>query len=123
MITENIELLRRYLTGAESAEPVPLNGYRPGERFRNLLWHVRNPFHNFDCYVVGLSDKPFTRVGLFPDDTFNPHGGWNWAMCRYHFLRLPFLSYAHHHFKFYFGWRAGGAFGIELKFASKEVFP
>jgi len=104
-------------------EPIPPAWYRPGGRFRTFLWHLRNPCHNFACYGIGLSDKPFTVTGLFPDNTFNPHGGWNWAVCRYHFLRLPFISYAHHRFKFYFGWRTGGAFGIELKFGSKEVFP
>jgi len=104
-------------------EPVPPAWYRPGQRCRNVLWYFRNPFHNFDCYVIGISDQPFTRVGRYPDDTFNPHGGLNWSVSRYKCLRLPFISYVQGRFKAYAGWRAGGAFGLELKFGSRKKAP
>src|SRR5437588_1171288 len=42
-------------------EPVAPAWYRPGKHNRNLAWHLRNPFHNFDGYVIGVSDKSFTR--------------------------------------------------------------
>ena len=101
-------------------EPVAPDWYRPGKHCRNLLWHLRNPCHNFSCYVIGISDKSFTRVGRFPSEVFNPGGGWNWAVCRYKRLRLPFVSYNRGRFRFYSGWRAVGDFGLELKLAAKE---
>ena len=104
-------------------EPVAPDWYRPGKSCRNVLWHLRNPCHNFDSYVIGLSDKPFTRTGRFPANNFNPNGGWNWAVCRYKRLRLPFTSYAQGSFRFYCGWREGGSFGIELKFAAERQIP
>jgi hypothetical protein len=104
-------------------EPVAPDWYRPGKRCRDVMWHLRNPCHNFNCYVIGLSDKPFTRRGRFPADTFNPNGGWNWAVCRYKRLRLPFISYTRGSVRAYCGWRAAGAFGIELKLAAKKEVP
>ena len=100
-------------------EPVAPDWYRPDGHFRTLMWHLRNPFHNFDCYVIGLSDKRFIRAGRFPEETFNPIGGWNWGACLFHGVRLPYVSYIHGRVRAYFGWRPGGAFGIELKLHSK----
>jgi hypothetical protein len=100
-------------------EPVAPDWYRPGGQFRNLMWHLRNPFHNFDFYVIGLSDKRFIRVGRFPEETFNRDSGWNWGACLFHGVRLPYLSYIHGRVRAYCGWRPGGAFGLELKLHSK----
>jgi hypothetical protein len=105
-------------------EPVAPDWYRPGRGCRNFMWHMRNPFHNFDFYVVGIVEKPFTRVGRFADRISNPNDGWNWAVCRYKRLRLPFIDFKRGGFEFYFGWRTGGAFGIKLNFTKpKEVPP
>lgn len=104
-------------------EPVPPDWYRPGKSFRKLTWHLRNPCHNFDCYVIGISDKRFTVAGRFPSDTFNPNGGWNWTVCRYKCCRLPFLSYSRGRVRAYCGWRTGGAFGLELKLAAHVESP
>jgi len=104
-------------------EPVAPDWYRPGKCCRNFMWHLRNPCHNFNGYVIGLEDKPFTRTGRVPAHNFNPNGGWNWAVCRYKRLRLPFISYSRARFRFYWGWREGGSFGIELKFAAKKEVP
>jgi len=101
-------------------EPVPPKWYRPGQRARNLLWHLRNPFHNFDCYVIGLSDKAFIRYGRFPEDTFNPYDGWNWGVCSYKCLPFPYLSYTKGRLRAYCGWRPGGAFGLELRLGSRK---
>jgi len=100
-------------------EPVAPDWYRPGGRCRNLMWHLRNPCHNFDCYVIGFSDKRFIRVGRFPEETFNPNGGWNWGSCRSHGVRFPYISYIRGGVRAYCGWRPGGAFGTELKLAAK----
>ena len=88
------------------------------------MWHLRNPCHNFDFYAIGIVDKPFTRVGRFPAHISNPNNGWNWAVCRYRRLRLPFIDYKRNRFEFYFGWRANGAFGLKFNFAKpKEPSP
>jgi hypothetical protein len=31
-----------------------------------LKWHYRNPFHNFDNYVIGVADQEFVRSGKYP---------------------------------------------------------
>ena len=98
-------------------EPKAPDWYRPGQCCRDFLWHLRNPCHNFTFYVIGIADKPFTRTGCYPGRASNPHGGWNWATCRYKRLRLPFMDYHRGRFEFYCGWRNGGNFGMKLNFA------
>ena len=100
---------------------MPPPSYREGKCCRRFTWYVRNPFHNFDHYVIGIADKPFTRVGRFPDQVANPNGGWNWAVCRYRNLRLPFVDYHRGRFEFYFGWRNGGNFGVKLNLIQKHA--
>jgi hypothetical protein len=102
-------------------DPMPPPSYREGKCCRRFTWYVRNPFHNFDHYVIGIADKPFTRVGRFPDQVANPNGGWNWAVCRYRNLRLPFVDYHRGRFEFYFGWRNGGNFGVKLNLIQKHA--
>ena len=97
-------------------EPVPPDWYRPEDPRRVGRWHRRNSFHNLTFYVIGVADKEFERTGRYPDAVFNPHGGWNWAVCRHRCVRLPFLSFQRGAFKFYFGWRERGNFGIKLTF-------
>ncbi len=99
------------------------DSYRPGQPGRVFWWHLRNPCHNFTFFVIGLADRPFTRTGKFPEPNFNPAGGWNWTVCRYHWLRLPFLSHQKGWFKFYCGWRSGGNFGMQLKISARKTFP
>ncbi len=98
-------------------DPAPPKSYRPGKRTRKFTWYLRNPFHNFTFYVIGIEDKVFLRVGRYADRVANPNGGWNWAVCRYQWLRLPFVDYHRGRFEFYFGWRNGGNFGMKLNFA------
>jgi hypothetical protein len=96
-------------------DPVPPPEYRPNDKHRAGKWRWRNPGHNFDFYVIGIADKTFRRAGRYPDRVFSPRNGWNWAVCKYKWARLPFISYHRNSFKFYFGWRERGNFGIELK--------
>jgi hypothetical protein len=96
-------------------DPTPPADYRPHDHNRIHKWYLRNPGHNFDFYVIGIADKTFHRSGQCPDHVFNPRQGWNIAVCKYKWLRLPFVSYRREPFKFYFGWRERGDFGIELK--------
>ena len=95
-------------------DPVPPDSYRPDDPHRVRKWYWRNPCHNFMFYVIGIADKEFERVGRFPEKVFCPGEGWNWAVCKYKCLRLPFVSYQKGRFKFYCGWRNRGNFGIEL---------
>jgi hypothetical protein len=97
-------------------DPVPPDWYRPGEKGRALKWSLRNPFHNFTHYVIGVADKPFVRSGRYPRDISNPHGGWNFAVTKYKWVRLPFISYRRGRFEFYLGWRVRGNFGIKINF-------
>jgi hypothetical protein len=102
-------------------DPAPPPGYRNGKCCRKFMWYMRNPFHNFDHYIIGIGDKPFTRVGRFPEQVANPNGGWNWAVCKYKCLRLPFVDYQRGRFEFYCGWRNGGNFGMKLNFGQKRA--
>ena len=104
-------------------DPNPPADYRPEwpEWRRRLYWYARNPLHNFTFYVIGLSDKPFERLVLYPKGApvylvFRPEGGWYVAVVRYKWLRLPFVSYQGAGFikKFYLGWRERGNLGAKL---------
>ncbi|NBV23489.1 MAG: hypothetical protein EBS05_16415 [Proteobacteria bacterium] len=99
-------------------DPDPPDWYRPGNRCRRVLWQLRNPLHNFTFYVIGVADQPFTRTGKFPEAVFAPDGGWNWAMTRYRWVRLPFVSYNGIWGRFYLGWRERGNFGGKVNFGT-----
>lgn len=97
-------------------DPEPPDWYRPGSPCRRPLWQLRNPLHNFTFYVIGIADRPFTRAGRFPDAVFAPDGGWNWAVARCKWVRLPFISYNGEWWRFYLGWRERGNFGGKVNF-------
>jgi hypothetical protein len=96
-------------------DPLPPADYRPHDEHRVGEWYLRNPTHNFTFYVIGVADKKFRRSGAYPDKVFNPHGGWNFAVCKYRWARLPFVSYQKSKFKFYLGWRERGNFGMKFQ--------
>jgi hypothetical protein len=100
--------------------PEPPDWMWPGHPNRHFKWYWRNPLNNFTFYVIGIADKTFVRVGPYPDRTFSPRDGWNWAVCRYEWLRLPIISYHRGKFFCYIGWRGRGNFGIEFKFAKPK---
>lgn len=95
-------------------DPEPPAWYRPSSPNRRWLWQLRNPLHNFTFYVIGVADKPFTRTGKFPEAVFAPEGGWNWAVTRHRWCRLPFVSFNGEWGRFYFGWRERGNFGCKV---------
>jgi hypothetical protein len=99
-------------------DPEPGKFYRANDKWRVLKWHLRNPFHNFTFYVIGVADKEVVRSGLHPRANFSPDGGWNIAVTRYKWLRLPFVSWCRgpKGFHFYCGWRSSGNFGFKLNF-------
>lgn len=95
---------------------MPPDWYRPGSPHRGWLWQLRNPLHNFTFYVIGIADKPFIRTGKFPNAVFAPESGWNWAISRYGWLRLPFISFNGQRCRFYLGWRERGNLGGKVNF-------
>src|SRR5581483_3943969 len=101
-------------------DPVPPADYLPNDKHRVRKWYWRNPAHNLFFYVIGIADKTFRRSGRCPADVFNPHQGWNWTVCKYKWVRLPFISYRREPFKFYIGWRERGNFGMELKWRQEK---
>jgi hypothetical protein len=100
--------------------PTPPDWFRPGEKHRVFKWHLRNPFHNFAFYVIGIADKPHIRSGRYPKAVANPNGGWNFAVAKYKGLRFPFVSYSRGEFDFYLGWRKGGNFGIKINYGAQR---
>jgi hypothetical protein len=74
----------------------------------------RNPLHNFNSYVIGTADRKFVRSGRYPEVISNPHGGWNFAVNRHKWLRLPFVLYHRGRIECYFGLREHGSFGIKV---------
>ena len=97
-------------------DPLPPKWYRPADRHRTTKWYCRNPFHNFDFYVIGVADKNFVRSGRYPERNSNPHGGWDFELVRRKLALLPFVSYERSWITFYLGWREHGAFGAEMRF-------
>jgi hypothetical protein len=101
-----------------SDEPVPPKWYKPDDKHRVMKWHFRNPFHNFDNYVIGVADQEFVRSGKYPERNSSPHGGWDFEVARRKLVLLPFISCQRGSFNFYFGWREHGSFGIKLNFST-----
>ena len=99
-------------------DPTPPAWYRPDGKHRVGKWRLRNPFHNFDHYVIGVADKQFVRSGRYPERNSNPNGGWDFEVARRKLALLPFTSYQRGGFNFYFGWREHGSFGIKLNFST-----
>jgi len=99
-------------------EPTPPDWYRPNSPRRAMLWRFRNPFHNFDNYVLGIADKPFRRSGRWPERNSSPRGGWDFEVARRRLALLPFFSYQRGRFNFYCGWRERGNFGIKLNWSA-----
>ncbi len=95
-------------------DSVPPDWYRPDDKHRKLKWSFRNPFHNFNFYVIGVADRKFYRSGKYPNKISNPNGGWDFEATRRRIIWLPFISYHRPKFDFYLGWRDRGNFGAKI---------
>jgi len=107
-------------------DPEVPDWYRPGASpaCRDLLWHLRNPLHNFTYYVIGIADRPFVRCGNNPDSIWAREGRWNFRT--FHagpLIHLPGISYKGTRWEFYLGWRSRGNFGAALRRTGKEGPP
>ena len=81
-----------------------------------IRWFIRNPFHNFMFYVIGVADRKCDRK---PKSIWNKKGySWNFDYTKCKWLYLPLISYRSKNgkFEFYFGWRDRGNFGIACRF-------
>ena len=104
-------------------DPEPPDWFKPEAGMRTLKWRLRNPFHNFTFYVIGVADRDFKRYGRHADGVFNPNGGWNWAVIPlFGVVPLPFVSYKGPHVKFYILWRERGNFGAKLNVSLKGKY-
>lgn len=106
-------------------DPNPPADYVVPEWVRLTCWYGRNPFHNLTFYVIGLADKKFERVAVYPKGwcptlVFRVEGGWYIAVVKYRWLRLPFVSYQGAGLikKFYIGWRERANLGAKLTIRS-----
>jgi hypothetical protein len=87
-------------------DPAPPVWYRPDSHHRDFLWHLRNPFHNFDHYVIGIADKKIKRTSRISEGASESRSHWDFAVARRKLAMLPFVSYQ----------RERGNFGIKLNF-------
>ena len=97
---------------------------------RRILWWLRNPFENFNRYVIGERDRSPVYVGPQPEDNFywiysvgggrRDPGGWHFHWVRptvgviAKHLWLPFISF-NGTWQFYAGWKHDGPAGLALR--------
>jgi len=90
----------------------------PPPGYNHFTWFLRNPFHNFFFYVVGVVGKGFPYFSTHPLK-LTLRGdigerGWVFGAHRVRaWLWLPFVSYSGALW-FYIGWRPSGALGAKL---------
>jgi len=101
-------------------EPVAPDWYRPGKSCRNLMWHLRNPFSQFRLLCYWPFPTNHSSCRSFPRRNVHPHDGWNWGVCRYYYLQLPYVSYGRGRVMSVLRLASGGAFGIELKLGAHK---
>lgn len=76
--------------------------------YRKLRWFLRNPFHNFTFYVIGLADRMYLK------DCYEVWNRRNGKGVRWNII-LPFISYKSERYEFYIGWRGDRCnFGIKF---------
>jgi hypothetical protein len=88
---------------------------------RERTWMMRNPFHNFTHYVIGVSDRHTHRYGINARSIWNDEGPMNLSVTRSGpLLYLPMVSNRGRFFEWYFGWRESGNFGAAWRLAQHD---
>lgn len=110
----------------ENTDDPPPEWWKPNEdpATRYRTWLMRNPFHNFTHYVIGVADRPTRRYGLNAHSIWNDRGPVNLAVTQSGpLLWLPMFSWRGWLSEGYFGWREKGNFGISVRpaFADKPA--
>lgn len=110
-------------------EPTPPEWYMPGSQqwLRVLAWYARNPLENFSNYVIGVSDRNLSVVGMAPimvvawNDLPGGRRGFKWSVIHLGWLRLPFISYVGKYIMWYAGWEYGGFFGFKWNILNSSI--
>ena len=110
-------------------EPDPPHWQLPGKPYllRQLSWYVRNPFHNFGKYVLGVCDRNYTVVGSSPvyattwSDIDANMTGWKVSTINVSGFRLPFIAYEDEHVIWYAGWQWSGFFGFKFNIKNSQT--
>jgi len=100
---------------ANDDDPVPPDWYTHGA----IWWWLRNPFHNFMFYVVGVSDRNYWVIGRSPPTLSLRRDinlkGWHWAILfPAKWLPLPYVSYSGTRWYWYLGWQPVGKLGAKI---------
>ncbi|MBC8870686.1 MAG: hypothetical protein H8E44_14785 [Planctomycetes bacterium] len=88
---------------------------------RTRTWALRNPFHNFTSYIIGVSDRHTHRIGINAHSIWNDEGPFNATVTRAGpLIYLPMISNRGPLLEWYIGWRTSGSFGIALRLAQHD---
>jgi len=107
---------------ANSDEPLPW-WWKPEAPLdeRTRTWALRNPFHNFTSYIIGVSDRHTHRIGINAHSIWNDRGPFNATVTRAGpLIYLPMISNRGSLLEWYIGWRVSGSFGIALRLAQHD---
>jgi hypothetical protein len=95
-----------------------------------IWWNLRNPFHNFTHYWIGIVPLGKQYEWYTPE-----YSGWvrysntvigkNYSISFWKkgFVKLPIINYNNGKLEFYIGWMSRGNFGIALRNSSKSTTP
>jgi hypothetical protein len=81
-----------------------------------IWWAIRNPFHNFNHYWIGIVPRNNRYEWYKPEDngwTRHENGNWSWWSKPWRLI-LPYYR-VDGSWTFYFGWLSRGNFGIALR--------
>ncbi len=82
---------------------------------------LRNSFHNFTHYVIGVSDRHSHRIGINAPSIWNDSGPFNMSVTRCGpLMYLPMVSNRGPFLEWYVGWRVYGSWGAALRLAQHD---
>lgn len=109
-------------------EPVPYPEHRKKQAEESwlhpwLYWHIRNPFHNFCHYWIGITPRGNRYEWILPESAgwvrvvVPPHSQWQYSFWtrKDRQIKLPFWNYDGDIWQFYIGWLRRGNFGMALR--------
>lgn len=107
-------------------EPLPYPEHRKVEAEQSILppsiwWLIRNPFHNFCHYWVGITPLGNRYEWLEPElngweRIVGPNDKkWQYSYWKKGNIKLPFWNYEGNSWQFYIGWLSRGNFGIAFR--------
>ncbi len=113
-------------------EPMPYPEIRKVQAEKSWLpagvwWNLRNPFHNFCHYWIGITPLGNRYEWIIPESagwirsTEDYKDNWSYSYWKKEGSRfkLPFWNYTGTSWQFYIGWLSRGNFGIALRKTEK----